>query len=156
MIRPAGHGDASSIAALTTQLGYPTTAAEMQARLAHALASPMDAVFVAESAGGDGGVVTGWIHVIERHLLEAPPFCEIMGLVVDESARGRGVGAELTAAAERWAIGRGVGVMRVRSNVVRERAHAFYVRNGYREKKRQAVLDKPLGKAPAGEPTNVA
>lgn len=153
MIRPAGHGDASSIAALTTQLGYPTTAAEMQARLAHALASPMDAVFVAVSTHG---VVTGWIHIIERHLLEAPPFCEIMGLVVDESARGRGVGAELTAAAERWATGRGVGVMRVRSNVVRERAHAFYVRNGYREKKRQAVLDKPLGKAPAGEPTNVA
>jgi hypothetical protein len=34
--------------------------------------------------------------------------------------------------------------MRVRSNVIRERAHRFYLREGYAEKKRQAVFLKQL------------
>jgi hypothetical protein len=32
----------------------------------------------------------------------------------------------------------------VRSNVVRERAHRFYLREGYVERKRQVVFDKTL------------
>jgi hypothetical protein len=34
--------------------------------------------------------------------------------------------------------------MRVNSNVVRERAHRFYLREGYTERKRQAVFFKQL------------
>jgi hypothetical protein len=34
--------------------------------------------------------------------------------------------------------------MRVRSNVIRERAHEFYKREGYAEKKRQVVFEKSL------------
>jgi len=34
--------------------------------------------------------------------------------------------------------------VRVRSNVVRERAHRFYERLGFVEVKKQKVLDKPL------------
>ena len=153
MIRLARHGDAAPIAALTTQLGYPTIPADMQSRLSFALASSFDAVFVDESPQG---ALLGWIHVMERRLLESPPFCEIMGLVVDEAARSRGVGAELTAAAERWAESRGVSAKRVRSNVVRERAHAFYVRLGYQEVKRQVVLNKPLGPAQGKGPDHAA
>lgn len=148
MIRLACQGDAASIAALTSQLGYPTTPDAMQSRLAHALASELDVVMVAAAPGGG---VAGWIHVIERHLLESAPFCEIMGLVVDEAQRGRGVGAELVRAGEAWARGRGVSTLRVRSNVVRERAHAFYRANGYTEVKRQGVLDKRLHASLGGE-----
>lgn len=153
MIRVANQGDAASIAALTTQLGYPATTADMRPRLAFALASALDAVYVAE---GPGSAIEGWVHVIERRLLETPPFCEIMGLVVDESARGCGVGAALVQAAERWAIGRGIASMRVRSNLVRERAHAFYRDHGYEEAKRQAVFNKRLTQPGKVEPDHVA
>ena len=35
-----------------------------------------------------------------------------------------------------------VGAVRVRSNVVRDRAHAFYEREGYRKVKVQQVFEK--------------
>ena len=61
-----------------------------------------------------------------------------------DGSRGVGVGAQLLHAAEQWAAKNGFGRMRVRSNVVRERAHRFYLREGYRERKRQVVFDKDL------------
>ena len=90
--------------------------------------------------------VVGWTHVVERFHLEDEPFVELAGLVVDESARSVGVGATLLRAAESWAREQGHDRLRVRSNVVRERAHCFYAREGYAERKRQIVFDKPLTK----------
>ena len=52
---------------------------------------------------------------------------------------------DFVAAAEAWARERGCLAVRVRSNVVRERAHAFYRREGFREIKTQQVLEKELG-----------
>lgn len=92
----------------------------------------------------DVGVI-GWIHVAEKHALELDPFAEILALVVDEQARSRGVGATLVARAETWAAERALGLIRVRANVVRERAHRFYVRLGYSELKRQIAFAKTLG-----------
>ena len=153
MIRLATHGDAASLAALSTELGYPTTPAQMQERLSHVLASDLGAVFVFETA--DGRVI-GAVHIIERHLIESDPFCEIMGLIVSEKDRGHGAGGALVAAAEAWTADRGIPNVRVRSNVIRERAHGFYLARGYVEVKRQAVFNKPLG-SPGGEgPVHVA
>jgi len=47
-------------------------------------------------------------------------------------------------AAEQWARVHGFALMRVRSNVVRERAHRFYEREGYARVKTQAVFRKAL------------
>jgi GNAT superfamily N-acetyltransferase len=47
-------------------------------------------------------------------------------------------------AAETWAAKRGAKRLRVRSNVMRERAHRFYERLGYTITKRQAVFDKDV------------
>jgi GNAT superfamily N-acetyltransferase len=77
-------------------------------------------------------------------LLIAEPFVELAALVVDERARGSGAGAMLLAAVEARAREQGFTSVRVRSNVLRERAHRFYVREGYIEKKRQAVFLKRL------------
>lgn len=79
-----------------------------------------------------------------RVQLEDGAFAELAGLVVDESVRGSGVGAALLAAAEDWARAQGFASMRVRSNVIRERAHRFYEREGYARIKAQAVFRKPL------------
>jgi GNAT superfamily N-acetyltransferase len=63
---------------------------------------------------------------------------------VDLGHRRRGVGQELVAAVEWWALGRGVTEISVRSNVVRAESHPFYQRLGYRRTKTQHVYRKPI------------
>src|SRR5260370_36719331 len=85
-------------------------------------------VFVGDSAE-DG--VFGWLHVSRQLLLEVEIRAEVNGLVVAEGQRSLGAGAQLLAAAEECARKHGCKSMSVRSNVIRERAHNFYERNGY-------------------------
>ena len=140
-IRPARSDDVASLAGLSTQLGYPATADMLSDRLMRVRDEGVGQVFVAADAHGR---VLGWTHVVPRLHLEESPFAELAGLVVGEGARGAGVGAALLSAAEQWAREHGFAHFRVRSNVVRERAHRFYRREGCVERKRQVVFDKPL------------
>jgi len=133
-------GDDDALARLASQLGYPSTAADMARRLARLRGEDGAAVLVAEREG----VVRGWIHVFGVHSVESDAFAEIGGLVVDESARGHGTGAALVAAAEEWALRAGYPALRVRSNVVRAAAHRFYERRGFARLKTQAVFGKDL------------
>ena len=141
-VRPAQPNDVAEIAALSGQLGYPVAVDEMKGRFARVRAEHVGEVFVAVSA--DAARVVGWTHVVPRLQLEEVPFAELAGLVVADTARGLGVGAALLAAAERWAAAAGFALMRVRSNVVRERAHRFYEREGYCRVKQQAVFHKSI------------
>jgi len=141
-LRPARPSDAATIALLATQLGYPTSAEQAEARLRDVLDLPGGAVLVAED---DDGAVIGWIHVFGAHRVEVEPFAEIAALVVDETRRGRGTGAALVEAAVEWAGRHGFRNLRVRSNVVRERTHAFYERLGFARLKQQVVFVKPVG-----------
>jgi len=140
-IRAARTYDAEAIAELGAQLGYPATRQQIASRLAGIEAEPASRVFVAEN--GDGRVV-GWLHVAARAQLTEESCAEVLGLVVDESARGGGIGAALLHAAEEWARSAGCAHVRVRSRVERERAHRFYQRAGFARVKTQAVLAKPL------------
>jgi GNAT superfamily N-acetyltransferase len=140
-IRRAKASDAARLAELSGQLGYPTTAKEIVARLRRMKPAQSHAVFVADLAG-DG--VVGWLHVSTSPLLEVEFRAEVNGLVVGESQRSRGAGARLLASAEEWARKRGCKSMSVRSNVIRERAHKFYERNGYEHYKTQKAFRKKL------------
>jgi GNAT superfamily N-acetyltransferase len=140
-VRAATSADAPALAELSTQLGYPADAAAMHERLARVRDGGVGEVFVATDAGGRA---LGWTHVAPRLNLEEAPFAEIAGLVVADGARGLGIGALLLRAAEDWARRSGLAKLRVRSNVVRERAHRFYLREAYSETKRQVVFDKAL------------
>lgn len=140
-IRPASSKDAAALADLSSQLGYPVDAPTIGARHAQVCAADAGEVFVASDVRGN---VVGWTHVVPRLHLEEVPFAELAGLVVSEHARGRGVGAKLLHAAEAWAKQHGFTRFRVRSNVVRQRAHRFYLREGYAERKRQVVFEKDL------------
>lgn len=113
----------------------------MRDRLARVRGAHAGEVFVAVDLHDR---VLGWTHVVPRLQLEDAPFAELAGLVVDVGARGRGAGALLLRAAEDWARTQGFAQLRVRSNVVRERAHRFYLRAGYAERKRQVVFVKAL------------
>jgi GNAT superfamily N-acetyltransferase len=98
------------------------------------------AVFLAE-VGED---VIGWLHVSAIPLLEVPFRAEINGLIVAEHQRSHGAGAKLLEAAEKWARTKGCKGMSVRSNVIRDRAHVFYERQGYIHYKTQKAFRKPL------------
>ncbi len=140
-IRRAKPGDAPRIAELSGQLGYPATASQIRQRLRAIRPAAQHAVFVAERK--DVGVV-GWLHVSKEPLLEVEMRAEVNGLVVSEGHRSLGAGAWLLDAAEDWARKHGCKSMSVRSNVIRERAHQFYERNGYEHYKTQKSFRKPL------------
>jgi GNAT superfamily N-acetyltransferase len=142
-IRKARRGDAERIAQLSGELGYPASAAQIAVRLRQLTPVSKHAVFVAESPEADTGVV-GWVHVSVSHLLESDARAEVNGLIVADGQRSAGAGAKLLEAAEAWARRRGCRGMNVRSNVIRERAHKFYERQGYEHYKTQKAFRKLL------------
>ena len=142
-IRKARRSDAGRIAQLSGELGYPATPTQIEARLRQLRPASKHAVFVAEYSDATVGLV-GWVHVSVSHLLESDIRAEVNGLIVAEGQRSAGAGAKLLEAAEEWARRHGCRGMNVRSNVIRERAHGFYERNGYEHYKTQKAFRKPL------------
>jgi GNAT superfamily N-acetyltransferase len=140
-IRAPRPGDAPRLATLSTELGYPTSAGDIAARLGRLLERGDHCLRVAESSTGE---VIGWIQAEERHVLEAGTWCEIVGLVVAGAHRGRGAGRALVAEIEAWARGRGLRTVKVRSNVTRAESHPFYQRLGYTHAKTQHLYLKPV------------
>ncbi|TAN03551.1 MAG: GNAT family N-acetyltransferase [Rhodanobacteraceae bacterium] len=141
LIREAIPADAETLAVLSAQLGYPVDVVTIAQRLEDIAAHAAGVVRVAADAQG---AVCGFANAEPRRLLIADPFVELTALVVAQTARGAGTGAALLAAVEAWARDNGFTSVRVRSNVLRERAHRFYLREGYIERKRQAVFLKRL------------
>ncbi len=139
-IRPARESDASAIAHLAGELGYPSSAEEALARLRTVAGRKEDGAFVAELAGA----VVGWMHLFGANRLESDPFAEIAGLVVAAGARGHGIGKVLVVTAEQWARDRGYRSIRIRSNVIRTEAHRFYEGLGYLRAKSQTVFTKAI------------
>lgn len=139
-IRPLREQDAEAAAALCTQLGYPTDVSAVRDRMRQIFADPNRAVLVACL----DGTVVGWIDLSIEYHLQSEPSVLIGGLVVADSARNQGIGRQLCLAAENWARAHGITRMRVRSNAIRQRAHAFYLRDGYSRVKTSAVFEKTL------------
>ncbi|GGA01653.1 GNAT family N-acetyltransferase [Dyella caseinilytica] len=142
-LRKAGIDDAPEIARLAEELGYPVSPEAMWARLAALLSHPDHHISVVE----DDDALHGWIAVEHRRTLESGDRMEIVGLVVDASRRGSGVGRMLVADAEQWARQCGFHVISVRSNIVREASHPFYEHLGYARRKTQHYYVKPLASA---------
>lgn len=139
-IRAMEPEDADAAMRLSAELGYPADRRTMLRRMQQIADDRNRAVLVA-CVDGD---VSGWIDLSIEYHLQTEPVALIGGLVVSEAARGRGIGRELCKAAEGWARGRGITRMRVRSNAIRQRAHAFYLREGYARVKTSAVFEKAL------------
>lgn len=114
---------------------------QIRDRLPAIQARPEAELLVAQDAAG---LANGWLHVELKHSLLSPPAAQVMGLVVAEEQRSRGVGAALLGAAERWATDRGCALMLVATRVTRERAHGFYRRHGYRLLKTSHFFEKEL------------
>jgi GNAT superfamily N-acetyltransferase len=139
-VRPPVPADAPALAALAEELGYPTTAEALLARLA--ALHPTDAAVIVSTDANDRP--TGWCHVEMRRTLVEPKSALIAGLVIGEGHRSAGIGAVLLAAAEAWARARGCERLVVATRITRERAHRFYAREGYEISKTSYFLTKAL------------
>jgi GNAT superfamily N-acetyltransferase len=130
--------DVAPVADLLTQLGYPSTAEAIARRFTRIDGRNDQALLVAD----DGTAVVGWMHVGTRPYLESDESADILGLVVAEGQRSRGIGAALVTAAETWAVEHGCQMIRVWSRITRDRAHAFYERGGFERIKTQYCFQK--------------
>lgn len=136
LIREAKVEDASSIADLSYQLGYPSTNDETIDRLQAILSSSDNSVYVVCCRD----VVVGWVHAFHSLRLESASFVEIGGLVIDVNHRNKGFGKLLINRVFEWAKSKGINRIRVRCNVIRKETHHFYQSLGFKETKEQKVF----------------
>jgi GNAT superfamily N-acetyltransferase len=134
-IREAASADWPAVAGLLAELGRPDvreTAEEAKGQQLYEryLGRPDTVALVAD----DEGRVIGFLDMEFRTWLNfTTPQAWIPDLVVADGARGRGIGSALLARAEEIARSRGCWSMALESATWRERAHAFYVANGWKE-----------------------
>ena len=143
-IREALLTDAATIATLSGQLGYTTTAEKTEARLLQLLNNDHHCVYVMLN----NDTVVGWIHGFYSITVEYDPCIEIGGLVIDESHRRKGIGQMLVNKVVEWARTKNMNRIRVRSQVIRKEAHSFYLGLGFTPIKEQKVFDLIIAPGP--------
>ncbi len=127
-IRQITSQDATRVAELLTQLGYPAAADDVSLRLAYWLDDPMSRILVAEQDSRVIGCLS--LHAIP-YLERTGRWARVESLVVDSAARRSGVARSLVQAAEDTARQWGCLAMEITSARYRDDAHAFYQRLGY-------------------------
>lgn len=139
-IREATESDVPFLTLLSNQLGYPVDEINTRRNL----------LAIQEKADGNVYVAVeddkpvAWMHIAKRTTIESGSMFEILGLVVDEACRGRGIGSVLLEKAVHWSREKNATSLRVRSNVKRNEAHHFYFERGFVLKKEQKVFEMPL------------
>ena len=129
MIRRAEARDAHALSELLTQLGYPSSASEISARLDKLTKYEGAVALVAINGFGEVvGLVTG--HLVPS-IHDNQPVAWLTTLVVLEDARGAGIGSSLVTHIEEWATQNGARRLAVTSATHREDAHAFYEKRDY-------------------------
>ena len=127
-IRSPETADASQIATLLAELGYPATSEEVVSRLDRLEKTENALVLIAENETEVVGLVT--CHLLAT-IHATPIVAWLTALVVHANHQGGGVGRELVAAVERWARDNGAVKISVTSGSHRAGAHEFYRRCGY-------------------------
>lgn len=112
---------------LADQLGYPGEAHDIEQRLKWLQTLPNHALFVYLQEGD----VKGWVHLETVYDLIEKTMTEIKAIVVDENARGLGVGHALIEHSKNWTLERGLDAIYLSCNIVRDQTHKFYKREGF-------------------------
>jgi len=135
-LRRATAKDASQIACLLEELGYPRATHFYRSKIATLSRSRSDVVIVAENSGK----VIGMAHLHTAEMIhEAGRLGRIMALVVQRRFRRLGVGRELMRHLESTCRSAGCVKVEVTSGDQRKGAHEFYRKLGYVEKPKRFV-----------------
>ena len=129
---------------LCKQLGYEMSADDVSAQLQKIL-SRSDHLLVAAVLDNE---IRGWAHFYVVEVIYSQTYVELAGIVVDETCRKQGVGQALLQEGERWTLDNGFHEIRLRTNIKRELAHAFYERTGYTCIKQHKTFFKNLPAKP--------
>jgi GNAT superfamily N-acetyltransferase len=140
-VRPISSQDAEPVAELSGQLGYNASAATMRNRIEKLLCNGSSQTAFVACLGAE---VVAWIEIAIVQHLQSESHTVVGGLVVRDGMRSRGIGSRLLSEAEEWSRKQGIPVVRVRSQVARQDAHRFYLREGYRQVKTSAVFEKTV------------
>lgn len=135
-IRKAATDDLERIVELLAQLGYANEVEQVDRYLHELRQSSSGEVFVAQDGGNVVGVAV--VHAIKPLHVQGT-WGLLSALVVDDERRSSGVGASLLIAAEAFALQHGCSQLELSSSSARTRAHLFYERNGYQEKRLRFV-----------------
>lgn len=136
--------DIQALPPLLAQLGYPAEATQVERRVAGILRAGARLVVARDGSRPVGVLALAFLPQIHHD----DPLCRITALVVDESARGAGVGRRLVAEAERIALESGCQRIEVTSADHRAAAHAFYFALGYAEKRKRFMKLLDAGSDP--------
>ena len=127
-VRTATVDDLSELVRLLSQLGYPSTVEQLAERWVAWERDGNSALVADAGAGRLLGV--GTLH-LTRVLHRPHPIGRITALVVDEAARGQGLGTAIVREAENVLRNAGCGLLEITSNLRLTDAHAFYESLGY-------------------------
>jgi N-acetylglutamate synthase-like GNAT family acetyltransferase len=134
-VREARPNDRGAMLGLLAELGYPTEAETLHARLDRIDREPSVRVFVAERDGDLVGLAS--VHVLR--LIERPALGRLSAIVVAEPARRGGVGQALIDRVEREARAMDCDRLEVTSGDWRAGAHAFYRELGFEETSKRFI-----------------
>lgn len=128
VLRRATLADAKPIAALLTELGYPSTESEARDRLSRSLDSVTSCCLVAVDAGEVVGLMSA---ELVPYFPTGTMICRLAALVVSSNHRGRGIGEKLLAATADFAREHQCSGIEITSAERRVDTHRFYERHGY-------------------------
>lgn len=127
-LRPAGEADAKHVALLMSELGYPSTEADVKDRLHRSMSSQTSCCLVAQSAGEVVGLMSA---ELVPYFPTGTTLCRVTSLVVSSQQRRRGIGERLIAAAADFARAQKCSGLELTSAERRADAHRFYERLGF-------------------------
>lgn len=103
------------------------SAERVKERIGFIVNNSKDIIFVSEQ----GNEVIGYIHGSPYELLFSDSLVNVLGFVVKEKYRNKGVGSTLIGSLECWAKNNGFFGIKLLTHPCRINAHRFYERHGY-------------------------
>jgi N-acetylglutamate synthase-like GNAT family acetyltransferase len=129
IVRRAAPTDAAAITALYAQLVSNSSVSVLPERIAQVAKDLNTALLVCEYGGHVCG--TALVSLCADVMFKAQPFAVVENVVIDESARGQGVGTTLFQYIESFCRDAECSKIMLLSAVDREDAHRFFERMGF-------------------------